>query len=202
MEPENTAAQPAVTESRGRRVPACLLSLVTPGAGHFLVRRFRRGAAWEVGLPALGFVVGDLFLADRAAYRARTPARGEQVVRLSPAGEGQRQVKRVIGLPGETVQVRGGRAFVDGRPLSEPHVAGDRAAGTPDAECEPPSVCEPVIVPDGAYYLLGDDRENSKDSRHWGFVVSERILGRASVIYWSWDPERGRPRLERIGSRP
>jgi signal peptidase I len=270
-------------------VLAFLLSLLAPGAGHFLVGRFRRGAAWAVGLPAVVFgvllvargplmlpgvllafvaglggriaaglesaraggarpawrwvllawaallagdmlvftpargyiaahhvqafrmpsgsmqptlLVGDFFLADHSAYRSRPPARGELVVLRSPAFAGERIVKRVVALPGETVQVRGGLAIVDGRPLTEPYRARPHAAGSPSGECDPPNSCEPVLVPPGAYYVLGDDRANSMDSRHWGFVARERILGRVSVIYWSWDPERGRARWERVGRRP
>ena len=59
----------------------------------------------------------------------------------------------------------------------------------------------PKALPEGAYFMLGDNRDNSRDSRFWGFVDEETIGGRATVVYWSWDPERRRVRWERIGRR-
>ncbi|HEY9753321.1 MAG TPA: signal peptidase I, partial [Coleofasciculaceae cyanobacterium] len=81
--------------------------------------------------------------------------------------------KRVIGLPGDRVEVKGGRVFIDDQPLRENYVA---------------EVAQyqygPVVVPSNAYLVLGDNRNNSYDSHYWGFVPRDKIIGRAIVRFW------------------
>ena len=104
--------------------------------------------------------------------------------------------------PGDVVQVRGRQVLVNGQVLDEPYL--ERPATPPSAAADPTSCsyaygCEPTTVPPSSYFVMGDNRDNSQDSRYWGFVKADKILGRASVVYWSWDRERHWLRSWRIG---
>jgi signal peptidase I len=125
----------------------------------------------------------DRIIANRLAYDFGSPKRGQIVVfRTTPAvavcggGDGGSTfVKRLIGLPGDTVSERSGHIFIDGKPLAEPYV--DPALR--DHE----SGAWPRIGP-GRYFFLGDDRANSCDSRSWGTVPRSNLIGPAVVTYW------------------
>lgn len=125
--------------------------------------------------------MNDRVIADRITYRFRAPHRGEIVVFHAPAaakddcGTGGTYIKRVVGLPGETIAERDGRVYVDGRPLAEPYV---------DALLRDHRTDSWPRVPRDAYFLLGDDRGLSCDSRRWGPVPRSRIIGRVLVRYW------------------
>lgn len=119
----------------------------------------------------------DRIIANRLAYRFGDPRRGQIVVFHAPAhacGIGGTFVKRLIGLPGETVSERRGRVYVDGRPLREPYVDPRLRDDLTDS----------WSVPAGHYFMLGDDRANSCDSRTWGAVPRSSLIGPAMVIYW------------------
>jgi signal peptidase I len=124
-------------------------------------------------------------IAARIVYRFRDPRRGEiAVFRTPPAtarrcGTGGTFVKRVIGLPGEVVEERSGRVFVDGRPLAEPYVDPRERDGRTQRW--------PRLAP-GRYFVLGDNRLDSCDSRFWGPVPRANFIGPVVVTYWP--PER------------
>jgi signal peptidase I len=144
----------------------------------------------------------DRVIALRIVYRFRDPHRGEIAVFHAPAtaadcGESGSLifVKRVIGLPGETVQVRDKKVSINGTPLNEPYTHFLEAASTPSELHEITSfdVRErygPVTVPANQYFVMGDNRDNSQDSRYWGFLRRDYIKGKALVIYWSYEGGR------------
>jgi signal peptidase I len=119
---------------------------------------------------------GQLVVLNRAAYQTSDqagPRRGDIVIfRRSADGEAEYLVKRVIGLPGELVRVDAGRVLVNGRPLDEPYVL-----ATDDYTY--PLQGGPVRVPDGAYFVLGDNRPQSTDSHLGWFVPAEELVGQA-----------------------
>jgi signal peptidase I len=117
----------------------------------------------------------DRLIADRFSYtfHVRAPKRGDIVIFRFPEDPRVDYIKRVIGLPGEKVAVHGGEVFVDGTPLSEKFTA------------EPPYYdMEEETVPEGMYFVLGDNRNSSRDSHIWGFVPTKNLVGEALFIYW------------------
>jgi len=153
-------------------------------------------------MPAL--LVGDYILTDKAVYRSRRPQRGDIVVFKYPVDERRDFIKRIVGLPGDQIQIRGGKVLIDGAPLAEPYLpSSEPAAALPGGEtfCGYAYGCTPTVLPPDAYFVMGDDRDNSQDSRHWGFVKLDKIVGRATMVYFSWDRDRHRLRTERLGHR-
>jgi signal peptidase I len=120
---------------------------------------------------------GDYILADKVTYRFREPRRGEIVV-FNPPEEISRIpfVKRVIGLSGDAIKVTRGQVYVNGRKFV--------------VDSAPRAMYEygPVTVPDGAMFVLGDNRNQSFDSHNWGFVPIDQVIGKGLFVYWpAWD---------------
>jgi signal peptidase I len=119
----------------------------------------------------------------------REPRRGDIVVFKYPDEPERDFIKRVIGLPGETLELRNKKVYVNGQPLDEPYVHFLEPASN-SQEVTSFDVRErygPVRVPDGQFFVMGDNRDNSQDSRYWGFLPRSYIKGRALMIYWSYD---------------
>ena len=115
---------------------------------------------------------GEFVVVNRLAYRWSEPTRGDIVVfrfRLDPE---RRFIKRIIGLPGDTLRVEGGQVFVDGVPLQEPYIA-----------AQPRYTGQWTVGPQEVF-VLGDNRNNSSDSQNWGMVPFEDSLGKAILVYW------------------
>jgi signal peptidase I len=116
---------------------------------------------------------GERVLANKMAYRLAAPRRGDIVIFDYPKDERQVYVKRVIGLPGETVSMRAGAIFINDRALPEPYrvfdAHGDMAARA---------------IPAGEFFVMGDNRDVSDDSRYWGDLPRHDIIGRAVACYW------------------
>ncbi len=118
------------------------------------------------------FETGQFVLVDRLSYLLAAPGRGDVVVLISPEAPHDDLIKRVIGLPGETVTIENQQVWVDGLLLDEPYIkAAPRYSGTW------------TLGPD-EYFVLGDNRNNSNDSHAFGPVTRERVIGRAALIYW------------------
>ena len=120
---------------------------------------------------------GEFVIVSKLNYRFGEPERGDVVVFDFPRNITQEYIKRVIGLPGETVQIEDGVVSIDGQPLQEPY------------QFEPPSYQGTWEVPEGTLFVLGDNRNNSSDSHTWGMVPLENVIGEALFVYWpppSW----------------
>ncbi len=149
------------------------------GLRHFVVEP--RYIPSESMLPTLQ--VNDHLMVDKVTYRFQDPVRGDIVV-FMPTDELQEQnprfrtafIKRVIGLPGDTIEVRDGQVFVNDQTLQEDYIA-----------APPDYTWGPETVPNAAYLVLGDNRNNSFDSHFWGYVPRENIIGRAVVRFWPPD---------------
>jgi signal peptidase I len=118
------------------------------------------------------FQDGEFVIVDKISYNFKDPERGDIVVFHYPRDPEQEYIKRVIGLPGEQVSVGGGVVSVNGEPLAEPYIA-----AAPSYEID-------LVVPEGEYFVLGDNRNNSSDSHNWGTVPTDYLVGRAIFVYW------------------
>lgn len=167
----------------------------------------------ESMVPTL--LVGDRLVADGWAYWKKDPQRGEIVVFDYPKDHSLKYVKRLVGLPGDVVEVKSGELYINNALVRQwrntPIPAGEwqqvefteelGGVAHPIYRSQPPMHMEfgPVTVPEGQYFVMGDNRDRSSDSRVWGFVKREEIVGRMSYVYFSWDAETGALRTERIG---
>jgi signal peptidase I len=156
--------------------------------------------------------VDRLTPAARASYVGplipyREVRRGEVIVFLHPAEPGMYVVKRIIGVPGDHIHLEHGQVFVNGHATNEPYLNPDRgfydayrddfpkvpAAGIPNVTPEWPMILSSnlqngdLVVPKDAYFGMGDNRVRSLDSRYWGFIPKENIVGRPLFIYWSFE---------------
>lgn len=138
-------------------------------------------------------VYGDFIIADTWAFHSRIPERGEVVVFRFPPDPSITYAKRVIGLPGDTIDIGEGKVYVNGKQLSESYV---RSENNQRLSYERPGSYR---VPADAFFLMGDNRDNSNDSRFWGFVPREHLHGTVTFVWFSFSPEQG-IRWDRVGS--
>ena len=113
-------------------------------------------------------------------FAARAPERGEVIVFRYPIDPSQDFVKRVVGLPGEKVEIRQGNVYIDGKPLPEPYIEGGASRCFDQSK---PSDC-PVQLKDDEYFVMGDNRLSSNDSRRWGPLPEQNVLGKVWFVYW------------------
>ncbi len=134
---------------------------------------------FDINAP-LRLLPGQEDLPVRMVYPFRQPQRGDIVVFEYPRDTSKDYIKRVIALPGETLEVREGRVYINGRPLDEAYLPGDITY------CSAGSACGegPVLVPEGTIFVMGDNRNNSSDSREWNALPLERIIGQAWLLYY------------------
>lgn len=158
-------------------------------------------------------LIGDHLLVNKFIYgiqipgvdgrflKIREPLRGDIVVFEFPEDRDkafwQRRdfIKRIIGLPGDTVEIRQKQVLVNGQPLITKEAVFKDGILLPGGRDNMP----PVKVPPGHYFMMGDNRDRSYDSRFWGFVSNADLKGLAFIKYWSWDSDSFRPRFSRIG---
>jgi len=131
---------------------------------------------------------GSSFLGsfEHAVFPMRSIRRGDIVVFKFPEEPEKDYIKRVIGLPGETLEVRDRQVYIDGRPLDEPYKVHRNPRGLNIDQDNYPA----TRIPDESYFCMGDNRDNSRDSRSWGFVPRDYVKGRAFMIWWSYDEDR------------
>ncbi|RMH60388.1 MAG: signal peptidase I [Zetaproteobacteria bacterium] len=173
--------------------------------------------------------VGDYLFVLRYPYGLTIPfthiqffphqaKRGDVAVFVYPEDESKDYIKRIIGLPGDRIVYRDNRLFINGKEMPL-RAKGRRAYFLGDGSVDDSGLFEEDLmgvkhdvlrkpfsirdgewtVPEGHYFVLGDNRNNSRDSRFWGFVPQSYLVGRAAVVWWSWDGVRHRVRWERLG---
>ncbi|MEW6324732.1 MAG: signal peptidase I [Nitrospirota bacterium] len=158
-------------------------------------------------IPTL--MVGDHILVNKFVFGVKLPFttltlipvsepdRGDIIVFRYPQDESKDFIKRVVGLPGDRVEIRHQQVYIDDQPLIESYAVHQDGGGFGPAS--PRDEYGPVTVPRDSYFVMGDNRDHSLDSRFWGFVKADKIKGRAFLIYWSWDGAERWVRWERLG---
>ena len=156
-------------------------------------------------------LIGDYILVNKFLYGPeipftdthlpglRSPEHGDIIVFKYPNDESRDFIKRIIAVGGDTVQVKDNRVWLNGKLIDEPYVLPGSFRNTPPTHCGYLYGCDPLMVPAGSYFVMGDNRDNSQDSRYWGFVKREKIRGKAFLIYWSWNGENHWLRWRRLG---
>lgn len=168
------AAVPTVETPKSRSnllreiIETALLTAVIFLVVNTITGRFRiEGSSMEPNLHD-----GEYVIIDRVSYVLHPPERGDVIVFVPPTGD-KDYIKRVMGLPGDTVEVRNSQVIVNGKVLDEPYL------NAPTNYTYGPQTIEP-----GHYFVLGDNRNNSSDSHSWGAIASSTIIGRAWFVYW------------------
>jgi signal peptidase I len=131
---------------------------------------------------------------ERTVLPIGTINRGDVLVFKYPEQPDRDFIKRAIGLPGETLEVREKKVYINGAALDEPYAhflsPAVESAFHEETSFDVRERYGPVTVPAGHYFMMGDNRDNSQDSRYWGFLPRENIKGKALLIYWSYEAER------------
>jgi signal peptidase I len=182
---------------------AILLALVIRT---FIVQAFKIPSGSMEDTLAIGdhilvnkFIYGSKipFTSDRI-LKIRDPRQGDVIVFEYPEDPSKDFIKRVVGVPGDTVEVKDKHVFVNGKLYANPHEV-HKEPDTIPKEMNPRDFKDPVKVPAGSYFVMGDNRDRSYDSRFWGFVTMDKIKGLAFIKYWSWDKDNFRVRFGSIG---
>ena len=159
---------------------------------HILVSKFSYGTHIPNEIP---FINSKLF--DDIVLFSSVPERGDIIVFKFPKDETRDFIKRVIALPGDLLEVRRQKVFINNKPYED---ARARHTESPsDSPLVPRDDFGPILIPEGHVFVMGDNRENSQDSRYWGYLNVKKIRGKALIIYWSWDRIESWVRFERFG---
>jgi signal peptidase I len=155
-------------------------------------------------------LVGDHLLVNKFVYGVKipflrktlipvdTPERGDIVVFIYPVDRSKDFIKRVVGVAGDTITIKNKRIYINGAPSDDGHGVHTDSLIFPGS-LQPRDNFGPVTVPSGHIFVMGDNRDESYDSRFWGFVDLRDVLGKAFIIYWSWDRENSDVRWKRMG---
>ena len=156
-------------------VPIVCALLIVLLVRHFIVGMYYIPSGSMI--PTLN--INNQVVVTKFTYRFEEPKRGDIVVFKYPVNEKEGlheedYVKRLIGKPGETLEIKNNQVYINGEPIQEPYVASD--TNMPDFG--------PVTIPDHQYFMMGDNRNHSNDSRYWGYVDRKYFIGKAQLIYW------------------
>ncbi len=156
-------------------------------------------------------LIGDHILVNKFIYGVRNPLtrelwikgkqpeRGDVIVFIFPLDRSKDFIKRVIGVGGDTVEIINKKVYVNGKLFHDPPGVQHTDPRIIPASLEPRDNMGPIKVPKGKLFVMGDNRDQSYDSRFWGFVPVKDVKGDAFMIYWSWNSKTHMPRLDRIG---
>ncbi len=158
-------------------------------------------------LPTLQ--IGDHLLVNKFIYGIKmpftgttlipikSPERGDIIVFKYPRDPSVDYIKRVIGLPGETIKIINKRVYINDIAIEDPHA---HFTSTFISKEPPKDNYSARTIPEGKYFVMGDNRDNSSDSRFWGLVDQKEILGKAFIIYWSWNIDKPLLSIDRLTS--
>jgi signal peptidase I len=143
-------------------------------------------------------LVGDFLLVSKFIYRFTDPKPGDVIVFKYPLDTKRDFIKRCVAVEGQAVQIVDKVVYIDGKPVTNPPLSKFVDPRTYGAGFSTRDNFGPVKVPAGQLFVMGDNRDNSRDSRYWGFLDKKLIKGKAFIIYWSWESEPGDPELAKL----
>lgn len=157
-------------------------------------------------------LVGDYLLVNKFIYGIKNPFNGKVLVSISKPERGDvvvfrypkdpsiDYIKRVVAVPGDTIEVKDKQLYINGEKAVDPHAWISAPQVILPGTENPRDNLGPLIVPKERVFVMGDNRDNSYDSRFWGFVDQKDLLGQAFILYWSWDMDASFLSLERLSS--
>jgi len=156
-------------------------------------------------------LIGDHLLVNKFVYGVKMPyfrntfipvqdpKRGDIVVFIYPEDRSKDFIKRVIGVAGDTIEIRNKKIFLNGLPYDDGHGVYVDDFIIPGS-VQPRDNFGPITVPASRIFVMGDNRDQSYDSRFWGFVDLKDVMGKAFIIYWSWNKDENNVRWNRLGN--
>jgi len=154
--------------------------------------------------------IGDYLIVNKFIYGVKipiirktivpisNPKRGDIVVCIYPQDRSMDFIKRVIGIAGDRIEIKNKKIYLNGRPANDNNGVYTYDRIIPGTE-QPRDNLGPIVVPPDDIFVMGDNRDNSYDGRFWGFVNLRDVLGKAVIIYWSWNQEESIARWDRLG---
>jgi signal peptidase I len=171
--------------------------LLSEYLGTTIKNHFIQFYKFPAGSMSPAILNGDYIMTQKWPYKKSEVHRGDVIVFPYPKDESRLFIKRVVSLPGEKLKIVKQRVFINDRALDEPYALHSQPVG--DSPLVPRDDLDSIIIPEGHVFVMGDNRENSEDSRYWGFLKISKIVGEVKMIYWSninsWDQIR----WDRIG---
>lgn len=199
MPANSTPIQSQIAAARGRRSVAVVGRLFTIAVALLVVRTFvAETSIVPTGSMEGTILVGDHLFLNKLPYgpeipllnvhlpRWKTIHRGEIVVFRYPRNPDEAFLKRVIAVGGDRIEIRDGRVYVNSRPITEPYVVHRLATQSGREQMAA------VMIPQGKFFVMGDNRDNSSDSREWGLVPEQSVIGEPLFVYWSYDAPSSR----------
>lgn len=181
MEPELSDGQSGITDKFKNSFVELIEFVAIIGAIIAIIRFFVAEPHTVSGHSMVpNFQDGDYIITNKLATHFSTLQRGEVIILVNPRDHSQDFIKRIIGLPGDRITISVGQVYINGQPISEPYLPPDTktsgGAFLPEGE--------EIVVPDGQYFVMGDNRSGSSDSREWGPVDKSLVIGQAFLRYW------------------
>lgn len=171
-------------------IEAVLIALVIAAILRvFVVQAYRV----ESGSMENTLQVGDFLFVNKFIYHFRAPQAGDVIVFEYPLNPTKDYIKRVVATEGQTVEVIAKQLYIDGQLIADPADAKHIDSKFIPAELSARDYFGPKQVPAGQLFVMGDNRDDSRDSRFWGFVDMKHVKGKAFLIYWSWKPDDNAP---------
>ncbi|MDD3249580.1 MAG: signal peptidase I [Smithellaceae bacterium] len=203
---ENTS-KPAPAKSKIREFIEAILTalLIAAFIISFIVQAFKIPSGSMI--PTL--LVGDHLFVNKFIYGVKLPyfrttiipvtdpKREDVVVFIYPEDRSKDFIKRVIGVAGDTIEIKNKKLFINSQPYADPYGVYDDYTVLP-SDVQPRDNFGPVVVPEKSLFVMGDNRDHSLDSRFWGFVDLKDVQGKAFILYWSWNAEGKTVRWNRL----
>ncbi|MCX8069359.1 MAG: signal peptidase I [Thermodesulfovibrionales bacterium] len=185
-------------------VTALILALIIRA---FVVQAFKIPSGSMLNTLLIGdhilvnkFIYGTVIpFTDERILVLKKPERGDIIVFKYPEDPDRDFIKRVIAIEGDIIYGKNGDVFINGKKINEPYAQHTDPSHKTNP-IEPRDNFGPFLVPKDKYFVMGDNRDQSYDSRFWGYVDLKMVRGKSFIIYWSWDSIKSMPRLSRIGT--